>query len=1498
MANEGLNNTIGSITSPAQSLISTVRDSLFSIMSALNVGGFDKTYTGAGVQGSLGKTVTTGASVSSISDLSDPFAGLYPRTYNIGSMTPSANVLIKKKMFTTLAYDNDPRFMDYSERAFIRTSKALFQLKAFQIATYEALTKFEQVLKQDHLLHIPLVLSILQNANAFDAITNDEFSVMQSSLLQIVQRDLSGEDTNFTTWFINQFDLDLANIGRGVGVIELTNFSRIETSGKMDDSGGNASVDFEDPYHIMMISNDDIESAIRGAMFDSFTTTLLPTIASSDIRGLADNLQEQVNSGNPIIQAQASAALNTVQEKAFDVLRPQFLSPEIISFVRKRMRKFYLGKAIIQPTDGLHIFMKSDAIYENDEDPTGLPLGLDRFGIDEEILKQEMFAVTKDKNFDINLYKILRDKNAFSGASVFAGVVTNVVDNLNDGFFTLNINARNNLWYLEQSFVNVQPALDQSQGVLHDPLTPFDFQFDSFGNIKATDNNGNVGFKLSQDNIDLLNQINIVHESGHLRGSAVTTDNIVGGVAPGTTIKQTEHFPGMLYKWKEGIASVSATINTSDPTGLFANSSRQVLDNAYGLAITSTPFDNMDVANVVSLLVTGLPYNITNFINDSLTSIVSNNLSNKSSSDSTSYFSNFFNIVQRQNKVLGNFKPLLNGNSVNVDTIKQLAYKKISFNQIDTKLGELESQILGAQQRLNDLPLSISGGDSDLLIKTRQGLESEIGALRVEQDILIQQFKQVSSDIDRISNNQDSLGFSTDPEQRESQITNYQFQQLYVASRRIEDVRYNRDINYFIVGTEYDADTDIQAFQANLRNGFKYFDNRYDSAITKAREAAKVIDFEFFADFSGNIRFRPPQYNKVPLSVYFELFRRKGQQGVDLLPDFIKDLFVNNISAVRENIVELNWKMLIELGKSGNDALINAMKASVPSSQGSTQSKGIVEFLGYTGGSVVSDGDVINQLVEFNSSDQIGIDRSVPPSSVTTNNILTLEILNNIATQLEKRFGGTRLTISEEDVIKVDDNSAVTKRKELFKNLRNLSSQRNALIKSYLSQLNNLGVNASDISNRSDAEAAFAGAILAKQDKLSQEILQIVTTGGLQGFARPTISSEFINLIEDDTRNFIGRGSGRRFIIRDDSIKSCRIEESQPEFCRITIQGQKNFISGDNIIEGRWLWAGAVDYDLWRMYGFKTRDDMKVPFLSDPETQLKPYAVFQLLKERQKVMKGSVSIIGNEYYQLGDVIYLADRDMLFYVTGVSHTFGEGDDFSTTLTLEYGRPPGEYIPTPLDVIGKVLLKQNTSSTTLTKRQLNPDTFYYPLRPTPVLYLNSIKNGENNNLEKMLRTDSNQGRLINALMNANIALQRPNTVLIVSGFKTGSQNDDDVQARIDVVAEWFKTPQIISSGIEGKTVIQFTEYNAIPASKIETKILDSTLKNQDSDKKSDPDPNDVVASDQTIINTINDSNVELGIKNACQEVFALIRDRNNVVDEMPFIIQIGIFFKEQK
>jgi hypothetical protein len=73
--------------------------------------------------------------------------------------------------------------------------------------------------------------------------------------------------------------------------------------------------------------------------------------------------------------------------------------------------------------------------------------------------------------------------------------------------------------------------------------------------------------------------------------------------------------------------------------------------------------------------------------------------------------------------------------------------------------------------------------------------------------------------------------------------------------------------------------------------------------------------------------------------------------------------------------------------------------------------------------------------------------------------------------------------------------------------------------------------------------------------------------------------------------------------------------------------------------------------------------------------------------------------------QPGDVIYIEDKNLLFYVETVTHSFQYSSSFTTTLTLKYGHSPGEYIPTTLDIMGKLLYNNRDSSSLVNMRQDN-------------------------------------------------------------------------------------------------------------------------------------------------------------------------------------------------
>jgi hypothetical protein len=112
---------------------------------------------------------------------------------------------------------------------------------------------------------------------------------------------------------------------------------------------------------------------------------------------------------------------------------------------------------------------------------------------------------------------------------------------------------------------------------------------------------------------------------------------------------------------------------------------------------------------------------------------------------------------------------------------------------------------------------------------------------------------------------------------------------------------------------------------------------------------------------------------------------------------------------------------------------------------------------------------------------------------------------------------------------------------------------------------------------------------------------------------------------------------------------------------------------------------------MWRQFGYRATRAETIPYLTNPETQLAPYAVMKLMQERGKIHTGTITVIGNEHYQAGETVYIAPKEMLYYIESVSHDIDlANNSFRTTLRLSYGRPLGQYIPQPFDIIGRTLL----------------------------------------------------------------------------------------------------------------------------------------------------------------------------------------------------------------
>ena len=162
-------------------------------------------------------------------------------------------------------------------------------------------------------------------------------------------------------------------------------------------------------------------------------------------------------------------------------------------------------------------------------------------------------------------------------------------------------------------------------------------------------------------------------------------------------------------------------------------------------------------------------------------------------------------------------------------------------------------------------------------------------------------------------------------------------------------------------------------------------------------------------------------------------------------------------------------------------------------------------------------------------------------------------------------------------------------------------------------------------------------------------------------------------------RTISGPGSGRRFILTADRIVKLTISENPPPFTMVSVNGLfgQGFTDPPGGLQtsndgNAVTSAYAVDYDMWYQYGFRAPKSIEAPFFNDRNIQCAPYAVAALLEARENILQGSVGIVGyNEYYQPGDVVYIEDRNLLFYVKAVSHSFSYGS-LSTTLELNYGR----------------------------------------------------------------------------------------------------------------------------------------------------------------------------------------------------------------------------------
>ncbi len=1023
------------------------------------------------------------------------------------------------------------------------------------------------------------------------------------------------------------------------------------------------------------------------------------------------------------------------------------------NYVRRKMRLHFASKAIIQPLDVVTIFIGSKSKIDDkisvglQPNFTGLNFAttlnntvrdighnwgdLKNFfsgSLNDNVEMEKASIVGAD--FPTWLWTLMRNDftRQSAGICTFVGLVKGVVNDYRNGKYTLNVDMEDNAGYFKKGQININPSLDVYNSPLYDPLTPFKIDFDESNGFPT----GKIP-QLLDENIRLLDSGTLKFTSGKLRGQTASHKSYLNADferSSNSFRRILNDVNGFVYRWKEGIGALT---NFGEPSPLNQTSDASV-------KLTSNAFAGQDVMNVLSLLITGQPYNFNTFMKASIDS------GNLSSSDLTnenmtkSFFKGLLNDISNNNQIWGNFLPFKKL-IINEAAYSFLTSGQIVFTQQNAQINDLLSQRAQLFDQLSQVnssfaknPMIININDNFDVSFVSSGVSqnasqtdliSRIGAL----DIQIESAKRsFTKDLNKVNLNNTSGGIikifgddisfndtsiygntSLNEEGRIAERENLRRKVNFLTQRRLWKVKANEDPNLFIVDDSYDKDYDIQAFEKSLAGKFETFNSDFqdiDGEITSV--LGMGLGLEVFADTQGHIQARPPQYNKVPSSVFFKMFRDKYKTGVQVFPSFLERLFANQIDnfATRLEIIEDQIRLrAMVLGRGVNGSLLSSdedIQSFISGAGGQEQfvfatdvstgklgSKDLRIFLQQKNPDLIEAGSN-GPLKELSSRVSYALSASRNFDIIRRADFVNqADFILNFPTgsedrilfirqRLEQKTGQPSPTIR--DLLSNDRSlqSGRRSQQDVLKITNEISqyiSERQRILQTLSNSIKNLDqgvtLNSSDTSGPTTALFPFLNGKQAIPD-----ILQ--------------------HMIEDESVDDLGPGSGSRYIIKDHQIIGLRIEEQPPPYTLVQVNGlfaeklasapsDLGIGSGGNSIST----AFAVDYDMWRMYGFKAASSVNAPFLSDPVTQCAPYAVYLLNLARKNIFQASLDIIGNEYMQVGEVIYIESKNLLFYVEEVNQNFSYGSSFTTSLKLTYGHTPGEYIPTILDIVGKSL-----------------------------------------------------------------------------------------------------------------------------------------------------------------------------------------------------------------
>lgn len=1358
-----------------------------------------------------------------------------PRQAEILLSEPNLTVVLKKRMFASLVENFKPELMDSSEKLFYRASKKLFQNKCKVISTYEQLTKLERIAVNQGVMNDYLFPVVLGGLDVLSSFGVDIVDAKTKSIMETLRKVKTLSDPNFsTTWVLDREIPALSDLGEGPGIIELTLVSNLNCTVSTLLGNGSASLTLEDPYKLMLMTEDDIEKALRESSNGVLNAGFF-RLTETELENTISNLRTQLNQvrvargatgirffvnedsllfkkvravideeGREIIFSIDGAlgfsldggglstgidvdpssmegtnglkSDNDELELFKQVIRNIYLLQGIrkntesttIEFnketnaVRAMMMLHYANKPIIQPMDSLHVYVSSkteadpktvavinstlnggqifDAIDDTianlnatlDNIESTLNGGTSKYGGYATIEKDAIAG----PDFPMWLWNIMRNDFTQQGAGthIFAGIIqeSNHSYSAAAGKYTLTASASDNAGYFNMGIINVNPSTEVFNGPLYDPLTSRELEFDvSSGFLRGEES------PLLEENIQLLNSGLIKFKNGILRGTPANQQthqglNIERIMNSNGVRRRYEDPDGFVYRWKRGIQSLT-NLGAPHPTGAFRSETSPTL--------TKNPFAGQDVMNVLSLLVSGQPYNFNTFMQAAISSgsISRDDLLNEDSSKS--YFRGLLSDINKQNATWGNFIPFKKL------IINESAYQFLRRGQLDaTTINRRITELLQERARRfdelvkaapefanNPQYLNVDSKGRPATIEAQLGtivsspfadttIISKLGKDIIKLDFDIEQAKSKFYDSltkSNLNNNDGSIrifgdDISYDPnitqsssglseEDRIKERSEFRKKVNYLTQRRLWRVKANEDPNLLIVDDSYDKNYDIQAFSKALTD-LELFNSNYHTVKEQIEGVANILGLEIFADSQGHIQIRPPQYNRVPSSVFYKMIEKKDTTGIRIFPAYLESLFLNQIDGLTNRLEIIEDEIRIRAAVLGypTDSQASSMLLggnSMLSAQGAAGFAFVTDpDTGLFGGKDIrsvldqANPDLLEERLRVLDSKLNGAIKSninfdiLQRTNIVNNKAFTTgldatinERIGKIGARLGEKTGQAPPTQST--LLSVDSLGENRGKKQL--DILNISqqiatflSERQSLIKLLANAIKNLNQGA-EINNSKEPGRSLLTPFLSKQ-KSFPEILE--------------------HMIEDEDFDDFGAGSGKRYVIKDNQILSFRVTEKPPPFTMVEVNGlyaeglaepgQGFELGGGNAISTAW----AVDFDMWRMYGSRGVNSFSVPFLSNADTQCAPYAVFLLNKARRNIFQGELNMVGNEFIQAGEVYYIEDYNMLFYAESVSHDFSYGSgggSYTTSLSLKYGHNPGEYLPTILDIVGKSL-----------------------------------------------------------------------------------------------------------------------------------------------------------------------------------------------------------------